>query len=191
MSSTDAPLALANDKAFGKMGVSVLSAIALFATSNTVLMMLVAGSRIVFGMSKERALPAALGKVHFRTKTPWSAIVLVMLLAIAAIVLSRGSILTLANIAVFTIFMVYVTVNLSLIWLRYRRPQLDRPFKSPVSVGWFPDLAGLGFATSLVMLTQFEIRTMIAGATVVATGLASYAAVWKYKNIRHMGEEMA
>lgn len=189
LSFSDAPLALVTEKAFGKIGVIVLSAIALFATSNTVLMMLVAGSRIVFGMAKERALPTALGRIHFRTKTPWSAIVLTTLLTIVAVVFSGGSILMLANIAVFAIFMVYAAVNMSLIWLRYKHPQLDRPFKSPISIGWFPVLAGLGLATSLAMLTQFDSTTMSAGAAVVATGLASYAIIGRTGNSENRGED--
>lgn len=190
LSSTDAPLALAAEKAFGRTGVTVLSAIALFATSNTVLMMLVAGSRIMFGMSKERALPAALGRVHPATKTPWIAVVLMMLLTVALITVSRGSISTVANIAVFAIFMVYVAVNLSLIWLRYRQPELERPFRSPVRIGWFPVLAGLGFATSLAMLTQFDRVTMMAGAAAIATGLASYAAMGRYRNRQYARDDV-
>jgi APA family basic amino acid/polyamine antiporter len=177
LSSTDAPLALAAEKAFGRTGVTVLSAIALFATSNTVLMMLVAGSRIMYGMSRERALPAALGRVHPATKTPGTAVVLMTLLTVTLVALSRGNIFTVANIAVFAIFMVYVAVNLSLIWLRYKQPALETPFRSPVRVGWFPVLAGLGFATSLAMLTQFDSLTMIAGAAAVGTGLTTYAAI--------------
>lgn len=180
LSSSEAPLALAAEKAFGKVGVTVLSVIALFATSNTVLMMLVAGSRIMFGMSKERALPIALGRVHHATKTPGVAVVLTMLLTIALVTLSRGSISAVANIAVFAIFMVYVAVNLSLIWLRYRQPKLERPFRSPVRIGWFPVLAGFGFATSLAMLTQFDSITMLAGAAAIAAGLASYAAIGRH-----------
>jgi amino acid transporter len=182
LSSTQAPLALAAEKAFGKAGVVALSAIALFATSNTVLMMLVAGSRIMFGMAKERALPAALAKVHPATKTPGIAAVLMMLLTAAVIVFSRGSISAVANIAVFAIFMVYALVNLALIWLRYRRPELERPFRSPARIGWFPVFAGLGFITSLAMLTQFDSTTMMAGAAAVATGLASYAAIERYRS---------
>jgi APA family basic amino acid/polyamine antiporter len=183
LSSSDAPLAQATEKAFGRTGVTVLTAIALFATSNTVLMMLVAGSRIMFGMSRERALPAALGRVHSATKTPWIAVALMMLLTVALVALFRGSISAVANIAVFSIFMVYVAVNLSLIWLRYRQPQLERPFRSPVRIGWFPLLAGLGFVTSLAMLTQFDSVTVMSGAAAVAIGLASYAAIAKIKAI--------
>jgi APA family basic amino acid/polyamine antiporter len=191
LSSTEAPLALATEKAFGRIGLTVLSAIALFATSNTVLMMLVAGSRIIFGMSKERALPKALGRVHHSTKTPWIAIVLTMLLTVAVVALSRGSISTVANIAVFAIFMVFVAVNLSLIWLRYRQPDLERPFRSPVRIRWFPVLAGLGFATSLAMLTQFDSTTMMAGAAVIAIGLAGYAAVGRYRAWQYPRDDFA
>ncbi len=127
LSSTEAPLARAAEKAFGDTGVVALSAIALFATSNTVLMMLVAGSRIMFGMSKERALPPVIGKVHPSRKTPWVSVILTMLITIVFIVLSQGSISTVANIAVFVIFIVYALVNLALIWLRYKQPELSRP----------------------------------------------------------------
>ncbi|AFU58971.1 amino acid transporter [Candidatus Nitrososphaera gargensis Ga9.2] len=185
LSSTGAPLALAAEKAFGRPGVTVLSAIALFATSNTVLMMLIAGSRIMYGMSRERALPAVLGRVHPATKTPWIAVVLMMLLTSAMVVFSRGSISAVANIAVFAIFMVYALVNLALIWLRHKQPELERPFRSPVRIGWFPVLAGLGFITSLAMLSQFDSGTMIAGAATVAIGLASYAAIERYRSKRY------
>ncbi len=191
LSSTEAPLALAAEKAFGRAGVVVLSGIALFATSNTVLMMLVAGSRIMFGMSKERALPATLGKVHPVTKTPAIAVVLMMLLTSAVVVLSKGSISAVANIAVFAIFMIYVLVNLSLIWLRYRQPELGRPFRSPVRIGRFPVLAGFGFATSLAMLTQFDRITMIAGAAAIGAALASYIAIWKYRSRQRIREDIA
>ncbi len=184
LSLSEAPLALAAEKAFGKTGVTVLSAIALFATSNTVLMMLVAGSRIMFGMARDRAMPAALGRVHPATRTPWIAIATTMTVTIAVIVLSGGSIFVVANIAVFVIFMVYALVNMSLIWIRYKQPSLERPFKSPVRIGWFPVLAGLGFVTSIAMLTQFDSITMIAGAGVLVTGLASYAAIGRHNDMQ-------
>lgn len=181
LSSTEAPLALAAEQAFGKTGATVLAAIALFATSNTVLMMLVAGSRIMFGLSREQALPSVLGRVHSKTKTPWISIVLVMLSSCVIVILSQGNISVVANTAVFAIFVVYAVVNLSLIWLRYRQPQLKRPFKSPLSIGRFPVLAGLGLATSVMMLTQFDTTIVLAGVITTIIALGSYFAIARYK----------
>ena len=187
LSATQAPLALAAEKAFGRVGVTVLSVIALFATSNTVLMMLVAGSRIMFGMAREHALPSAVAKVHHTTKTPWIAVFLTMMLTISIVALSRGSISVVANVAVFLIFMVYSIVNLSLIWLRYKRPELERPFKSPISISWFPLLAGFGLITSLAMLMQFDSGTMMGGVATIITGLASYVIIDRYRSKQRSG----
>lgn len=183
LSSTDAPLALAAEKAFGKTGVAVLSAIALFATSNTVLMMMVAGSRIMYGMSKERALPSLLGTVKSSTGTPWIAVVLTALLVTAVLSLSQGSIYAVANVAVFVIFMVYAVVNMALIWLRYRQPNFETRFRSPATIGRLPVFAALGLMTTLAMLTQFDSITVAAGFAVAATGFASYAAISRYRNV--------
>ncbi len=183
LSSGDAPLALAAGKAFGSSGVIALAAIALFATSNTVLMMLIAGSRIMFGMSKERVLPTALARLHTSTRTPWISVVFTMLITIVIVALARGNISTVANIAVFVIFMVYAIVNLALIWLRYKQPELVRPFKSPLRIRWFPILAALGFLTSTAMLTQFDSNTVIAGGVTIASGMAAFVIIgrrWKY-----------
>jgi APA family basic amino acid/polyamine antiporter len=175
LSSSKAPLALAAEKAFGSVGVVTLSIIALFATTNTVLMMLVAVSRIMFGMAQEGALHLALGKVHATRKTPWISIVATMIITIAIIALSGGSISTVANISVFIMFIVYALVNSALIWLRYSCPNHERPFKSPVTLGHrFPLLAGLGLVSSLAMLSKFEPITICAGIATIAIGVAAY-----------------
>jgi APA family basic amino acid/polyamine antiporter len=174
LSSTNAPLALAAEKAFGRSGIIILSSIALFATSNTVLMMLVSGSRILFGMANDKAIPSALASVHPRTKTPLGAIIVIMALVIGVVIASSGRLDVIAKVAVFGIFMVYVIVNFALIWLRYKRPRIERPFRSPLSIGRFPILAGLGLLTSVAILTQFDIVTVVAGAAAAASGLLAY-----------------
>lgn len=178
LSSSDAPLALAAEKVFGNAGIVMLSAIALFATTNTVLMMLVSGSRIVYGMASDRALPFSLSAVHRTTRTPFKAIAVVMVLTIAVVVASAGRIESVARVAVFGIFLVYVFVNMSLIWLRYKQPGLERPFRSPVRIKKFPLLAGLGLLTSLLMLTQFDLLTAAFGAAAIMSAIAYYA-VWR------------
>lgn len=181
LSSTGAPLAYAAEKAFGRTGVVLLSSIALFATSNTVLMLLVAGSRIMFGMARDGALPGRLGRVHPRTRTPTIAVAAVMAVTVAVVAASSGRIDAVARVAVFGIFLVYSFVNLSLIWLRYKKPGMDRPFRSPLRAGRFPVLAGLGLATSVAMLAQFDWATASAGALAVASGAASHFAISRRK----------
>jgi APA family basic amino acid/polyamine antiporter len=174
LSQSGAPLAFAAEKAFGRVGVVMLASIGLFATTNTVLMLLVAGSRIIFGMAGDRALPFSLSAIHPRTRTPARAVVATMILAAAVVAVSSGRIDAVARLAVFGIFMVYVFVNLSLIWLRYKKPDLERPFRSPGRIGRFPVLAGLGLATSLGMLTQFDWITTAAGAAAAGSAVAFY-----------------
>ena len=184
LSQSQAPLALVAEKALGNNGNFILSVIALFATSNTCLMMLISGSRIIYGMSKtERKIghdslslsssttsifPRALARVHGTRRTPWISIIVTMIIGIIVIISSGGSISKIANISVFGIFIVYALVNLSLIVLRLRKPYLKGVFVSPISTkGNFPVLAAIGVATSILILMQFDYEVAISGLTVL------------------------
>jgi APA family basic amino acid/polyamine antiporter len=167
LSLSEAPLSLAAEKAFGEQGIIILSLIALFATSNTALMMLISGSRIIYGISKDQSFPNILGAVHNTRQTPWIAIIIVMVSAMTVVILSSGDIATIASIAVFGIFLVYAIVNLSLIWSRFKNPDYKRPFRSPIRIGKFPVLAGMGLITSIAMLFQFNISIILEGFLVL------------------------
>jgi basic amino acid/polyamine antiporter, APA family len=180
LSQSEAPLALVAEKALGDNGVLILSIIALFATSNTCLMMLISGSRIIYGMSKvERKVesgsilplsssshifPRSLARVHKTRRTPWIAIIITMILGIITILLSGGSISKVASVSVFGIFIVYSLVNLSLIVLRLKKPYLKGAFRSPINIkGKFPVLAVIGLLNSVVILTQFDFEVIVLG----------------------------
>jgi APA family basic amino acid/polyamine antiporter len=62
---------------------------------------------------------------------------------------------------------VYAIVNLSLIWSRFRSHDYKRPFVSPIRIGKFPVLAGMGLITSLAMLFQFDSKIVIGGFLVL------------------------
>jgi APA family basic amino acid/polyamine antiporter len=88
LSRSDAPLALAASKVLGNSGVFVMTIFALFATTNTALMMLISGSRIIFGIAKyDDAIPSILAEVHLSRKTPWLAIVFTTAFTLATIIL--------------------------------------------------------------------------------------------------------
>jgi APA family basic amino acid/polyamine antiporter len=85
-----------------------------------------------------------------------------------------GDITTIANISVFTIIMVFILVNLSLIWLRYKEPNYERPFKSPLNVKKFPVLAALGIITPILGIIQLNPYVISMGIGVIASGALFY-----------------
>ena len=155
--SSEAPLAVvATPKTFGNYGIVMLTVIALFATTNTVLMMLVSEYRIIFGMARDGAIPSIFSNIQKNTRTPWVATFAIMIFTIATVVLSLGNIVMMASLSVFGIFVVFAFVNFSLIWLRFKQPNLVRTFTSPFKIKKFPILAGIGLLTSIIMIFEFD-----------------------------------
>jgi APA family basic amino acid/polyamine antiporter len=169
---SDAPLSFAVSTVLGPFGFSIMSYIALFATANTVLITSIVGSRMIYGMAKDAALPEVFSKIHKKTKTPWIAILAMMIFSIIFIFL--GDIELVANITSLGVFITFALVNLSLIWLRYKKPQQKRPFKVPLNIGKFPIIAFLGLVSSLLMVSQFNLFVILFGAILLASGAIIY-----------------
>lgn len=148
LARSDAPLTDAVSKALPHAG-PVMSLIALFATSNTVLIMLIVGSRILYGISNDNSLPKFISKVG-SNGTPYNAILIICVAAISA--LFMGDIEVIAMITNLGTFAVYFFVNMSLIKLRYTEPKLDRSFRAPLNIGRFPILAFFGAISCLAMI---------------------------------------
>src|SRR5574338_723448 len=167
-----APLADMIKKALGQEWGFGILLIALFATTNTVLIMLISGSRILYGIALDKALPSLFSVVHQKRKTPWIAVMIIG--ALSAGFVFVGDISTVANISVFAIIMVFVLVNLSLIWLRYKGPDIERPFRSPLSVKKFPVLAALGIITPILGIIQLDPFVISMGFAVIGAGVVFY-----------------
>jgi len=177
LSRSDAPLADIAFSAFGSNAFVFLTIIALFSTANTVLLMMLGSSRIMYGMANSFHLPSILSKVHFLRRTPWAAIIMTSVLSLLFIF--AGDIAFVANVANFTLFVTFFVINASMIVLRYKEPYVKRPFRVPFTIGRFPLLAFLGILFSVFMLLQLEANVILVGtALVVVGGLLSFVN-WK------------
>ena len=172
LGQSTAPLADVAFKALGMEGKLTLSIIALFATASTVLITLVAGARILYGMARNGSLPFLLGKIHSKTKTPWIAVIGIFVASIAFSFI--GDIVIVANIAVFAIVVTFAMVNLSVILLRYVQPEVERPFRVPVNIGKFPILPLFGLGATIYMAFQFELEIVAVGLAIIASGVIFY-----------------
>lgn len=168
LAGSDAPFAEVATVAWGPRAADLLSAIALFATANTVLLMLLASSRIGYGMARSGSLPALFSRVHPTRKTPYPAILAAALGAV--LFLFAGDIGFIANATNFTIFVTFMIVNLSVIILRFRSPEAVRPFRVPGSIGRIPVLPLLGIGTSLFLFFQLTPEILAIGALIVIIG---------------------
>ena len=172
LATSSAPMALVAERGLGSHAHLLLSSIALFAITNTVLITLIAGSRIFYGMAKEKVFPSILEKIHFKTKTPWIAVIVILVTSVAFTFI--GDIVIVANITVFAIVITFASVNLAVIVLRYTEPNIERKFKVPINIGKFPILPLFGLGISVYMAFQFEIEIVLVGIAIIASGAVFY-----------------
>lgn len=146
---SSAPL---KDVAATKMGQSAstfISVIALFATASTVMCILIGVSRIFYGISEEHSLPKIFSRIDKKRKTPYIAIIVVMVLSMLALMI--GNIETVAMLSDLNVFIVFFFINLALIKLRYST-KTKRYFKSPLNIGKMPLLGLAGLASCVLMI---------------------------------------
>jgi len=167
-----APMADIASRALGERGHILLSSIALFATTNTVLITLIAGARMFYGMSMDKSLPKFFSRIHPKTKTPWVAVIGIMIASMLFTLV--GDIVLVANITVFAIVITFAMINLSAIILRYTHPHIERPFRIPLNVKQFPIPPLLGLGICVYMMFQFELEVVLVGLAILVIGVIFY-----------------
>ena len=171
LSKSSVPLSAALMKS-APQWVSTLNTIALFSTGNTALITMLAVGRMVFGIAKQGGLPKILAKTIGKKNVPLSSIVLIFLLS--AVFLALGNLEDLASVSSFCALLGFLSVNWVVIILRYKKPDLERPFKAPLNVGKFPIIAGIGLLTVVFMLTQFKLKIFLFSVLVILLGFVFY-----------------
>ena len=183
LSQSAAPLADIATKGLGNNGGITMSVIALFATASTVLITLVAGARILYGMAKSNSLPSIFAKIHPKTGTPWIAVIGILVTSVVFALI--GDIVIVANIVVFAIVITFAMINLSVILLRYVKSEDERPFRVPLNVGKFPILPLFGFIITVYMAMQFELEVILVGVGIIGSGCVFYILHNRQKNKNH------
>jgi basic amino acid/polyamine antiporter, APA family len=165
LAAAEAPLATAIHKVWpGASGL--LSAIALFATANTVLISLIATSRLAFSMGRDGEIPSLFGAVLPGRGTPWIAAIFIFL--ICAVLLPIGDLKILAELSSFSALLAFLAVNVALIILRYRMPQHRRPFRVPLNVGRLPLLPIAAIGSIGFLLAYFDWKIYAIGTITLA-----------------------
>lgn len=179
LAASDAPLADMVEAVSSDRLADAISAIALFATFNTVLLLIATGARISYGMARRRLLPAVFGRVSKTTRTPWVA---TLVLTIAAIALaSTGDIGFIAQVTNFSVFALFAIVNAAVIALRHSRPEARRPFRLPGTINGWPLIAVIGLLGNLGLAAYMDRDAFIAGFVLLAVGVLASFYIVRYE----------
>jgi basic amino acid/polyamine antiporter, APA family len=175
--SVDAPLAEAF-RSVGQPTIATIISIGALAGLTTVMMILMIGqSRVFFAMARDRLLPPAFANVSDRTGTPVRTTVTTgVVIAAMAALLPLEDLASLVNIG--TLF-AFIVVSIGVVILRRTRPDLDRPFKTPL----MPVVPILSVLASFYLMLNLTALTWLRFAVWMVIGLVIYA-LYGYRRSR-------
>lgn len=136
--------------------------------SSVVLVLLLGQPRIFYSMASDGLLPKKFSKIHPRFKTPY---VTTIATGVAAVIISGLLPISILGelVSIGTLF-AFVIVCGGVMVLRYKRPDLHRPFKTPL----MPIIPILGMATALLQMISLPLGTWLRLLLWMAIGLTIY-----------------
>jgi APA family basic amino acid/polyamine antiporter len=163
------PLAVGIDATGLRWFSPVIKVSALFGLFSTILVQLLAQTRIFYSMSRDGLLPGLFGIVHPRFRTPYLSTLLVgTVIAIAAGLLPIDLLGQLVSIGT---LLAFVLVCIGIIRLRRTSPELPRPFKTPM----VPLVPALGAVICLAQMVGLPLQTWLRLVIWLVAGLLIYA----------------
>jgi APA family basic amino acid/polyamine antiporter len=132
-------------------------------------------SRLGYALAVNRQIPSRIGRLHPRFKTPTVIIGIGTLLALALVIPEDTEFL--GAIYAFGATVAFVIVHLSVLVLRRREPDRDRPFRIPLAIRGLPVSAMLGLlmaAGALVSVLALHSAARWIGPLWMLAGLALY-----------------
>ncbi|MBF0297102.1 MAG: amino acid permease [Oligoflexia bacterium] len=136
--------------------------------SSVILVMLLGQPRIFYSMAKDGLLPKSFTKIHPRYKTPF--VPTIVTGVIAALIAGSFPINILGELVSIGTLLAFTIVCLGVLFLRYKRPDIKRSFKTP----WVPVVPILGAAFSILQMAALPGDTWIRLIIWMAIGFFIY-----------------
>ena len=154
---------------------------AVFSTITALNAVVIASSRVAFSMGREGQLLPSFGDIHHRYGTPFVAILASAVVMLASVSLPTASA---GNMSSLFFLLSFIVVNVAVIRLRRRRPDMARPYEIPYYP--IPPLLGIALNTILAgVLVEYLLRTdrlaLALSAGWIAVGLVVYYALERYR----------
>ncbi len=156
--------------------VGILAATILFIATNAGL---IGVSRLAYSLGQHRQLPRVLGHVHPTRMTPYVAIIFFGFISL--ILVTPGKIGLLADLYAFGSMISFTAAHLSVIALRYREPDLERPFRAKLNVRLFGAsvpltavFGAMGTFSVWCVIVYYQPQSRLIGFAWMTAGLVGY-----------------
>ncbi|ACZ20508.1 amino acid transporter [Sanguibacter keddieii DSM 10542] len=143
----------------------VFAAIALVAVANGALLTMIMASRLTYGMASQGLLPPVLARVLPGRRTPWVAIVVTTVVAMALVF--TGELQVLAETVVLLLLIVFISTNVAVLVLR--KDEVEEDHFRVVTV-----VPVLGVISCVALLTQQSAGTWLRAGILLAVGAVLY-----------------
>ncbi len=170
--------------------VAILAATILLVATNAGLLGI---SRLTYNLSTRRQLPTSLARVHSRFRTPYVAIILFCCISVVLLTpgfVSETFFSELGALYVFGSLLCFALAHAAILALRWRRPDLKRPFKLSGNLHVFghempitPILGVLSTGTVWVIIMVIQPFSRYAGIIWMVLGFLVYLV---YRRVRGM-----
>ncbi|RLC43114.1 MAG: hypothetical protein DRH44_05410 [Candidatus Coatesbacteria bacterium] len=129
----------------------------LFSTATALNSTLIASSRQMYAMGRDGYLPSIIGKLHTKRMTPVVALLVSAVIVLVFTVI--GKVDFIAKVSNVALLFALTLVNMSVIILRKKQPDLRRPFKLP----FHPVIPALGMLCSIAIVVVMDRTTQLLG----------------------------
>jgi basic amino acid/polyamine antiporter, APA family len=160
----------------GEIYVGILAATILFIAANAGI---IGASRLVYSMGLHRQVPDRLSRLHPRFSTPWVGILLFG--GVACLTIIPGKAAFLGNLYAFGAMLSFTIAHLSVIRLRIKEPDRQRPYRGPGNITLagrelpvFALLGIVGTGLAFVTVTILHGDVAVAGVAWLALGMGLY-----------------
>jgi APA family basic amino acid/polyamine antiporter len=146
----------------------IIKIAAIAGLSSVILVMMLGQPRIFYSMSKDGLLPPQFSKIHSRFKTPYFSTIITG--SVAFILAGLLPINILGELVSIGTLLAFAIVCIGVIFLRYKRPDLKRPFRTP----FVPLIPVLGASICLIQMFALPFDTWLRLIIWMAIGILIY-----------------
>lgn len=165
--NSQAPLADLSFVHYGATGKSFFTIMVYLSIIGSVAGWIVSAPRLILALARDKLFITQCAKIHPKNKTPYIAILFQTFLTSFLVIIGAGSYETLLEILLPLVLIIYSFTMMSVVVLRYKMPDRERPYKVP-----FGKVGPVLIVISLLSLTGFWLANVHGAFHTLKIGLS-------------------